>query len=114
MTIDELSTQFLFIVRLRIAREHTGHGFVIAVGYAYGGVVVALLRAAATLGLQVGQTRLATLDFASAGQRHALGRCFARFHLAHYILRSTTIAFAVLFQKPQQYNEFGRIVQHFL
>lgn len=79
-----LSPQTFYLLRIR---HHAARFFGVAGRDALRGVVVAALRAAAALGLQVRQTGAAALDFASSRQRHALAGRFARFHLTHrYIL----------------------------
>ena len=65
----------------RQLRQHAAHLLGVAGGHVLRAVVVAHLRAAAALGLQVRQAGFTALDFAGSGQRHALGRRFTRFHL---------------------------------
>ena len=74
------------ILKISTVGHHAGCRFVIPLGDALRRIVVARLRAAAPLRLQVRQADFTPLDLAGAGQRHALGGSLACFHLTHYSL----------------------------
>jgi hypothetical protein len=67
----------------KLLTETAFHRLDIAGGNAHGGVVIAHLRSAGTLGLQMGEAGFAAFQFAAASRCHTLGSSFVRFEFAH-------------------------------